>query len=195
MKERFWFRLQLCIAGYEYDGGIIITASHLPFNRNGFKFFTKEGGLEKANIKDLLQRAAAAAHSAGLSPNARHTDDASVMDAALSIDPSSTPKVSSTCFLFMPQLVLQTVSWMLHLLLVLCSPKGQRQYLLVHDIAFAADIVDDACIIDIILRVQFLVLLHQGCGVYVACVLYTTQLLTPEATRLSEISCSLRSQS
>lgn len=88
-------------AGYEYDGGIIITASHLPFNRNGFKFFTKEGGLEKANIKDILQRAAAAAHSAGMSPSARHTDDAVVMDAALSIDPSSTPKVSSTfcaCF-------------------------------------------------------------------------------------------------
>ncbi|KAL3136468.1 hypothetical protein ABBQ38_005721 [Trebouxia sp. C0009 RCD-2024] len=85
------------IPGYEYDGGIIITASHLPCNRNGFKFFTKEGGLEKANIKDVLQRAAAAAHSAGMSPNARHTDDAFVLDVALSIDPSSTPKVD-----FMP---------------------------------------------------------------------------------------------
>ena len=97
-------------AGYEYDGGIIITASHLPFNRNGFKFFTKEGGLEKANIKDLLQRATAAAHSAGLLPNARHTDDASVMDAALNIEPSLTPKVSSTCFVLTPQLWLPMVS-------------------------------------------------------------------------------------
>ena len=98
-------------AGYEYDGGIIITASHLPFNRNGFKFFTKEGGLEKANIKDLLQRAAAAAHSAGLSPHARHTDDAPVMDAALNIDPSSTPEVSSPHFLFTAQLLLPMVSY------------------------------------------------------------------------------------
>ena len=81
-------------AGYEYDGGIIITASHLPYNRNGFKFFTKDGGLEKGNLKDVLQRAAAAAHAAGMCPGARHTDDALVLEAALNIDPSSTPKVT-----------------------------------------------------------------------------------------------------
>ena len=81
-------------AGYEYDGGIIITASHLPFNRNGFKFFTKEGGLEKGNIKDILQKAAAAAHAAGITPHARHTDDALVLDAALNTDPSSAQHVS-----------------------------------------------------------------------------------------------------
>lgn len=28
-------------------GGVMITASHLPFNRNGLKFFTKEGDLRK----------------------------------------------------------------------------------------------------------------------------------------------------
>ncbi|KAI9156126.1 hypothetical protein LWI28_000987 [Acer negundo] len=40
------------------DGGIMITASHLPFNRNGFKFFTNAGGLGKPDIKDILERAA-----------------------------------------------------------------------------------------------------------------------------------------
>ena len=40
--------------GYEFDGTVMITASHLPFNRNGFKFFTKDGGLEKADIKEIL---------------------------------------------------------------------------------------------------------------------------------------------
>jgi phosphomannomutase len=40
--------------GYEYDGSIMITASHLPFNRNGLKFFTKEGGLEKQAITEIL---------------------------------------------------------------------------------------------------------------------------------------------
>uniref|UniRef100_A0A7N0V5K1 phosphoglucomutase (alpha-D-glucose-1,6-bisphosphate-dependent) n=1 Tax=Kalanchoe fedtschenkoi TaxID=63787 RepID=A0A7N0V5K1_KALFE len=40
------------------DGAIMITASHLPYNRNGFKFFTNSGGLGKADIKDILQRAA-----------------------------------------------------------------------------------------------------------------------------------------
>lgn len=40
------------------DGAIMITASHLPYNRNGFKFFTNAGGLAKADIKDILERAA-----------------------------------------------------------------------------------------------------------------------------------------
>ncbi len=44
--------------GFEFDGSIMITASHLPFNRNGFKFFTKNGGLESADIKEILNYAA-----------------------------------------------------------------------------------------------------------------------------------------
>ena len=40
--------------GYNFDGTVMITASHLPFNRNGFKFFTPAGGLESANIKEIL---------------------------------------------------------------------------------------------------------------------------------------------
>ncbi|XP_057979615.1 uncharacterized protein LOC131165657 isoform X2 [Malania oleifera] len=40
------------------DGSIMITASHLPYNRNGFKFFTNAGGLGKADIRDILERAA-----------------------------------------------------------------------------------------------------------------------------------------
>lgn len=43
--------------GYAYDGSVMITASHLPFNRNGFKFFTAQGGLEKDDIKQILQYA------------------------------------------------------------------------------------------------------------------------------------------
>ncbi|XP_020685409.1 uncharacterized protein LOC110101725 isoform X1 [Dendrobium catenatum] len=39
------------------DGSIMITASHLPYNRNGFKFFTNTGGLGKTDIKDILERA------------------------------------------------------------------------------------------------------------------------------------------
>jgi len=40
--------------GYKFDGSVMITASHLPFNRNGFKFFTEKGGLEKEDIKAIL---------------------------------------------------------------------------------------------------------------------------------------------
>ena len=43
---------------HSYDGSIMLTASHLPFNRNGMKFFTGEGGLEKQDITQILTRAA-----------------------------------------------------------------------------------------------------------------------------------------
>lgn len=47
------------LSGYEYDGAIMLTASHLPFNRNGLKFFTREGGLEKQDIARILEIAEA----------------------------------------------------------------------------------------------------------------------------------------
>ena len=40
------------------DGAIMLTASHLPYNRNGMKFFTADGGLEKSDIKKILEIAA-----------------------------------------------------------------------------------------------------------------------------------------
>ena len=36
------------------DGALQITASHHPFNRNGLKFFTSEGGLEGSDIEEIL---------------------------------------------------------------------------------------------------------------------------------------------
>ena len=42
---------------YNADSSIMLTASHLPFNRNGLKFFTKEGGLEGADITEILEYA------------------------------------------------------------------------------------------------------------------------------------------
>ncbi|MBR6089186.1 MAG: hypothetical protein IKP86_04575 [Anaerolineaceae bacterium] len=45
----------------DFDGAVMITASHLPFNRNGMKFFTKEGALSKADLTGILNNAAALA--------------------------------------------------------------------------------------------------------------------------------------
>ena len=39
------------------DGAVQITASHHPFNRNGLKFFTREGGLEGSDIEVILEHA------------------------------------------------------------------------------------------------------------------------------------------
>ncbi len=38
-------------------GAIMITASHLPFNRNGLKFFSHEGGLDGVDMNDILSMA------------------------------------------------------------------------------------------------------------------------------------------
>lgn len=36
------------------DAAVQITASHHPFNRNGLKFFTRQGGLEGSDIEEIL---------------------------------------------------------------------------------------------------------------------------------------------
>lgn len=44
--------------GPAYEGCVMLTASHLPFNRNGIKFFTKDGGLDKKDVAFMCERAA-----------------------------------------------------------------------------------------------------------------------------------------
>ncbi|NCB41255.1 MAG: phosphomannomutase/phosphoglucomutase [Clostridia bacterium] len=39
------------------DGAMMITASHLPFNRNGIKFFCKDGGLDAKDVTAILGNA------------------------------------------------------------------------------------------------------------------------------------------
>ncbi len=39
------------------DGAVQITASHHPWERNGLKFFTPDGGLEGSDITELLEKA------------------------------------------------------------------------------------------------------------------------------------------
>lgn len=39
------------------DAAVQITASHHPFNRNGLKFFTREGGVSGSDISEMLQNA------------------------------------------------------------------------------------------------------------------------------------------
>ena len=39
------------------EGSVMITASHLPSERNGLKFFTRDGGLDKADISKIIEYA------------------------------------------------------------------------------------------------------------------------------------------
>ncbi|KAJ3692350.1 hypothetical protein LUZ60_012700 [Juncus effusus] len=43
---------------FNYDASIMMTASHLPYTRNGLKFFTKEGGLRSSEVEEICERAA-----------------------------------------------------------------------------------------------------------------------------------------
>ena len=54
--------------GFKCDGAVMITASHLPWNRNGFKFFGKSGGLDKKDIASIIEYAEVYAADNGLPP-------------------------------------------------------------------------------------------------------------------------------
>ncbi len=41
-------------SNFECDASIMITASHLPYDRNGLKFFTPDGGLSSGDIDEIL---------------------------------------------------------------------------------------------------------------------------------------------
>lgn len=47
----------MSIINYDMDAAIEITASHLPMEMNGLKFFTKSGGFSGDDIKNILSRA------------------------------------------------------------------------------------------------------------------------------------------
>lgn len=43
---------------FEYDASLMMTASHLPYTRNGLKFFTKKGGLMSPEVEEICDKAA-----------------------------------------------------------------------------------------------------------------------------------------
>jgi phosphomannomutase len=49
--------MSIVFADTQFDGAAMLTASHLPFNRNGIKLFSPAGGLEKQDITEILKLA------------------------------------------------------------------------------------------------------------------------------------------
>lgn len=43
---------------FSYHASIMMTASHLPYTRNGLKFFTKKGGLTSTDVEEICEKAA-----------------------------------------------------------------------------------------------------------------------------------------
>ena len=81
----------------------MVTASHLPFNRNGFKFFDNKAGFEKGEVGDLLRRAAEDAANNGLQEDPsfpadkRQAEEGELarLESSLSIPPSLVSKAGS----------------------------------------------------------------------------------------------------
>jgi len=51
--------MSILTPGFEPDGAIMLTASHHPADKNGMKFFMKDGGLEGAQIAKMIELAEA----------------------------------------------------------------------------------------------------------------------------------------
>ncbi len=60
--------------GLECDGAVQITASHHPWERNGLKFFTPDGGLEGSDIATLLEKAESVAMDTLVADASKVTD-------------------------------------------------------------------------------------------------------------------------
>jgi phosphomannomutase len=60
---------------FSSHGAIMLTASHLPFNRNGLKFFTRQGGLGKGDISRILDLAEQGTFAAAATPGAVESRD------------------------------------------------------------------------------------------------------------------------
>ena len=65
------------------DGAVQITASHHPADRNGLKFFTREGGLESAQLSEIITRAEQGGFEAKNGSVCEETDYMSVYAAGL----------------------------------------------------------------------------------------------------------------
>ncbi len=63
---------------YHFDGSIMITASHLPYHRNGMKFFTPKGGLEHDDIRKITEIATDFTFDGSFDSSAEKTDFMSV---------------------------------------------------------------------------------------------------------------------
>ncbi len=56
------------------DASVQITASHHPYDKNGLKFFTKDGGFEGSDISEILSRAEKLEPVGNVSANAEKLD-------------------------------------------------------------------------------------------------------------------------
>lgn len=57
------------------DASVMLTASHHPYQKNGLKFFTKSGGVEGSDIKEILAIAKAGKFNKSVIPGSEQSTD------------------------------------------------------------------------------------------------------------------------
>eukprot|EP00200_Dunaliella_tertiolecta_P007129 CAMPEP_0202373016 /NCGR_PEP_ID=MMETSP1127-20130417/4110_1 /ASSEMBLY_ACC=CAM_ASM_000462 /TAXON_ID=3047 /ORGANISM="Dunaliella tertiolecta, Strain CCMP1320" /LENGTH=628 /DNA_ID=CAMNT_0048969755 /DNA_START=3126 /DNA_END=5012 /DNA_ORIENTATION=+ len=77
-----------------YEGSIMLTASHMPWNANGLKFFTAAGGFEKSDVASMLQMAIEECAAKGVMVGDTSSENAHVLASALAQDPSNVKQVN-----------------------------------------------------------------------------------------------------
>lgn len=75
------------------DGAFMVTASHLPWNRNGMKFFTNAGGASKQDIKALVTRASEVANEYGMDESTCFDADTPLPETSASAAVDSVPLI------------------------------------------------------------------------------------------------------
>lgn len=71
-----------------FDGAVMLTASHLPFNRNGMKFFTREeGAVGKNTLLKILEGAASLAEEFGKADPEKIVDASALPDGGIPAQP------------------------------------------------------------------------------------------------------------
>lgn len=77
----------IVVPGSDVTGSIMMTASHMPLQNNGLKFFTAQGGLEKKDIAAILDHAAGLCIDHGVTLNDPISDFAFVLQRAVTQAP------------------------------------------------------------------------------------------------------------
>ncbi|GBF99435.1 phosphoglucomutase [Raphidocelis subcapitata] len=71
--------------GSRVTGAVMMTASHMPLQNNGLKFFTAGGGLEKRDIASIVDAAGAMCADEGVVLNDPTSDTAFVLNRAIAL--------------------------------------------------------------------------------------------------------------
>lgn len=113
-----------------FDGAIMVTASHLPYNRNGLKFFTNEGGLSKNAISEILELASVRAEATGPAMVPLADMETAVRETERALEKGENPGMNREISLRMPGELYAfrlVDTYSRHMKAIICREVGARE--------------------------------------------------------------------